>query len=135
MSDLFWMTDAQMARAFGNIFTNRNSLGWRDTPHKTLYYSCWKRWSEKGIFARTLLELADQGGATDTLMIDLPISRYTARPPACGAKRGARSADRADQGWHEHQTACRYGHQRPPIAVLHDRWPCLRLNRRGGAAG
>jgi len=56
------------------IFINRNGLRWRDAPaeygpHKTLY-SRWKRWSEKGVFARMLPELADQGGGTDTLMID-----------------------------------------------------------------
>lgn len=77
MSDLFWLTDAQMARLApffprshgkprvddrrvlsGIIFINRNGLRWRDAPaaygpHKTLY-SRWKRWSEKGIFARMM---------------------------------------------------------------------------------
>ena len=33
-------------------------------------YSRWKRWSENGIFARMLLDLADQGSETDTPMID-----------------------------------------------------------------
>jgi transposase len=71
MSDLFWLTDAQMARLepffpkshgkprvddrrvlSGIIFINRNGLRWRDAPsaygpHKTLY-SRWKRWSDKG---------------------------------------------------------------------------------------
>ncbi len=94
MSDLFWLTEAQMAclRPFfpkphgkprvddrrvliGMIFLNRNGLRWRDAPkeygpHKTLY-NRWKRWSEKGIFTRMLLEPADQGGGTNTL-IDLP---------------------------------------------------------------
>ncbi len=93
MSDLYWLNDDQMAKLepffpkshgkprvddkrvlSGIIFINRNGLRWRDAPadygpHKTLY-SRWKRWSEKGIFARMLLELADQGGETDTLMID-----------------------------------------------------------------
>jgi transposase len=74
MSDLFWLTDAQMARLepffpkshgkprvddrrvlSGIIFINRNGLRWRDAPreygpHKTLY-NRWKRWSDKGIFA------------------------------------------------------------------------------------
>ena len=92
MSDLYWLSDTQMAKLelffpkshgkprvddrrvmSGIIFINRNGLRWRDAPaehgpHKTLY-SRWKRWSEKGIFARMLLELADQGGGTDTLMI------------------------------------------------------------------
>jgi transposase len=56
----------------GIIFINRNGLRWRDAPaeygsHKTPY-SRWKRCSEKGIFARVLLELADQSGGTDALM-------------------------------------------------------------------
>ena len=72
----------------GIIFINRNGLRRHDgenanaigsTDHsnaeygspKTLY-SRWKRWSEKGISVRMLLELADQGGETDTLMIDAP---------------------------------------------------------------
>lgn len=66
MSNLFWLTDAQMARLkpyfpklhgkprvddwrilSGIIFINRNGLRWRDAPeaygpHKTLY-SRWKR--------------------------------------------------------------------------------------------
>ncbi len=71
MSDLYWLSDAQMAKLkpffpkshgkprvddkrvlSGIIFINRNGLRWRDAPaeygpHKTLY-SRWKRWSEKG---------------------------------------------------------------------------------------
>ena len=93
MSNLFSLSDAQMApltSSFpkshgeprvddrrmhsGNIFVNRNGLRWRDAsakygPHKTPY-SRWKRWIDKGIFARMLLELVDQGDETDTLMID-----------------------------------------------------------------
>ena len=95
MSDLYWLSDDQLAKLepffpkshgkprvddrrvlSGIIFINRNRNGlrWRDAPeaygpHKTLY-SRWKRWSEKGIFARMLLELADLGRENDTLMID-----------------------------------------------------------------
>ena len=86
MPDLFWLTDAQMARLepffpkshvkppvdarrvlSGIIFINRNDLRWRDAPrefgpHKTLY-TRWKRWSDKGIFARMMVGLAaDHGG-------------------------------------------------------------------------
>jgi len=80
MSDLFWLTDAQMARLepffpkshgkplvddrrvlSGIIFINRNGLRWRDAPqehglNKTLYKR-WKRWSDKGIFARMMAGL------------------------------------------------------------------------------
>ena len=72
MSELSWLSDAQMAKlgpffpkCHGNlrvddkrvlsgiIFIIFNGLRWRDAPaeygpHKTLY-SRWKRWSEKGI--------------------------------------------------------------------------------------
>ena len=82
MSDLYWLTDHQMAkpepffpkshrkprvddrRVLSRIiFINHNGSRWRDAPdaygpHKTPY-SRWKRWSEQGIFARMLLELAD----------------------------------------------------------------------------
>ena len=93
MSDLFWLSDEQMARLepffpkshgkprvddkrvlSGIIFINRNGLRWRDAPseygpHKTLY-NRWKRWSDKGIFARMFIELAKPGEETDTLMSD-----------------------------------------------------------------
>ena len=75
MTNLFWLTDVQMARLqpffpkshgkprvddrrvlSGIIFINRNGLRWRDAPReygppKTLY-NRWKRWSDKGVFAR-----------------------------------------------------------------------------------
>ena len=93
MSGLFWLTDQQMAKLSpcfpkshgktrvddrhvlsGIIFINRKGLQWRnapsaDGPPKTLY-SRWKRWCEKGIFARMLREPANQGGETETLMVD-----------------------------------------------------------------
>ena len=93
MSDLFWLTEAQMERLrpffplphgvprvddrrvlSGIIFVNRNGLRWRDAPmaygpSKTLY-NRWVRWSRKGIFARMLMELAAEGQETGTLMID-----------------------------------------------------------------
>ena len=75
MSDLYWLTDEQMARLqpyfpkshgkprvddrrvlSGIVFVNRNGLRWRDAPkdygpHKTLY-NRWKRWGERGVFLR-----------------------------------------------------------------------------------
>ncbi|WP_293974480.1 transposase [Sphingopyxis sp.] len=77
MSDLYWLTDGQIARLqpyfpkshgrervgdgrvlSGIIFVNRNGLRWRDAPReygpeKTLYKR-WKRWSDKGIFIRIM---------------------------------------------------------------------------------
>jgi transposase len=76
MSDVFWLTDAQMVRLglyfpkphgkpwvdnqhvlSGIIFTNRNGLRWRHAPreygpYKTLCTRR-KRWSDKGIFAKS----------------------------------------------------------------------------------
>ena len=81
MSNLFWLTDAQMARLelffpkshgrlrvddrrvlSGIIFINRNGLRLRDAPkeyapHKTLH-NRWKRWSDKGIFAQMMMGLS-----------------------------------------------------------------------------
>ena len=47
---------------------------WKDAPAaygppKTLY-NRWKRWSRMGVFARMLMELAQVGQDSDTLMID-----------------------------------------------------------------
>jgi transposase len=58
----------------GIIFVNRNGLRWRDAPavygpHKTLY-NRWFRWSQKGVFARILLELVRQEAETEMIMID-----------------------------------------------------------------
>ena len=58
----------------GMIFVNRNGVRWRDAPveygsPKTLH-NRWKRWSGKGIIARLLPGLAEQGDAGDMLMID-----------------------------------------------------------------
>jgi transposase len=93
MSNLFWLTDAQMARLepffpkshgkprvddrrvlSGIIFINRNGLRWCDSPkeygpHKTLY-NRWKRWSERGVFARILIGLAAEDPESKTVMID-----------------------------------------------------------------
>lgn len=93
MSDLFWLTDAQMARLqpffpkshgkprvddkrvlSGIIFINRNGLRWRGAPSEygppETLYNRFVRWSRKGVFARILNELARNGGQTDVLMID-----------------------------------------------------------------
>lgn len=111
MSDLYWLTEAQMKRLerffpkshgkprvddrrvlSGIIFINRNGLRWRDAPPeygppKTLY-NRWKRWSDKGVFARMLLELAGGGGRTDTLMIDATHLKAHRTASSLGLKKG-----------------------------------------------
>jgi len=93
MSNLFWLTDEQMAwlRPYfpkshgkprvddrrvlsGIIFINRNGLRWIDAPKeygppKTLY-NRWKRWSDMGVFARIMVGLASEGADHKTVMID-----------------------------------------------------------------
>jgi transposase len=115
MNDLFWLTETQMARLrpffpkshgkprvddrrvlSGIIFINRNGLRWRDAPAeygppKTLY-NRWKRWSDKGVFARILLELAKHGTATDTLMIDATHLKTHRTASSLGLKKGGADA-------------------------------------------
>lgn len=93
MSDLYWLTDEQMARLqpyfpkshgrprvddrrvlSGIVFVNRNGLRWRDAPsaygpHKTLY-NRWKRWGERGVFLRMMEGLAAADAEPRTVMID-----------------------------------------------------------------
>ena len=93
MSDLFWLSEAQMRRIepyfplshgvprvddrrviSGIIFVIRNGLRWRDAPrdygpHKTIY-NRFIRWSRLGVFNRIFAALAAKGGKTDRLMID-----------------------------------------------------------------
>jgi transposase len=93
MGSLFWLTDEQMARLrpffpkshgrprvddrrvlSGMIFISRNGLRWCDAPKeygppKTLY-NRWKRWSDKGVFARMMAGLASEAAAPKTVMID-----------------------------------------------------------------
>jgi transposase len=93
MSNLFWLTDAQMARLerffpkshgkprvddrrvlSGIIFINRNGLRRCDAPReygppKTLY-NRWKQWGDKGIFARMMEGLAAEAAVPKTVMID-----------------------------------------------------------------
>ena len=93
MSNLFWLTDAQLARLqpflpkshgkprvvdrrvlSGIIFKNCNGLRWCDAPKeygppKTLY-NRWKRWSDKGVFTRMMDGLAAEAGVPKAVMID-----------------------------------------------------------------
>lgn len=76
----------------GIIFINRNGLRWRDAPDaygpaKTLY-NRWKRWSENGVFARMLLELACESDRTDTLMIDATHLKTHRTASSLGLKKG-----------------------------------------------
>jgi putative transposase len=93
MSDLIWLSQAQMRRIepyfplshgvprvddrkviSGIVFVIRNGLRWRDAPkdygpHKTIY-NRFIRWSRLGVFNRIFAELAGKGPKPERLMID-----------------------------------------------------------------
>ena len=111
MSDLFWLTDAQMARmapffpkSHGKsrvddrrvlseiIFIIRNGLRWRDAPtaygpHKTLY-SRWRRWSGKCSFARMMAGPAAEHGEDETVMIDTTYPKAHRTATSLAVKKG-----------------------------------------------
>ena len=115
MSDLFWLSDEQMARLepffpkshgrprvddrrvlSGIIFINRNGLRWRDAPAeygaaKTLY-NRWKRWGDMGVFARMMLGLAQAGANPSTLMIDATYLKAHRTASSLRLKKGGASA-------------------------------------------
>jgi putative transposase len=93
MSDLIWVSEAQMRRIepyfplshgiprvddrrviSGIVFVIRNGLRWRDAPreygpHKTIY-NRFVRWSRLGVFDKIFSALAAEGGPPGRLMID-----------------------------------------------------------------
>ena len=113
MSDLYWLTNAQMARlepffpkSHGKprvddrrvlswiIFINHNDLRWRDAPaaygpHKT-HYNRWKRWSDKSVFARMMMGLAADHGEEQTVMIDATYLKAHRTATSMGVKKGGR---------------------------------------------
>ncbi|MFT8462226.1 IS5 family transposase [Acetobacter persici] len=113
MSDLYWLTDAQMERLrpffpkshgkprvddrrvlSGIIFVNRNGLRWRDAPreygpHKTLY-NRWKRWGAMGIFIRMMDGLAAGKAEPQTIMIDATYLKAHRTASSLRLKKGAR---------------------------------------------
>lgn len=111
MSNLFWLTEAQMARLqpffpkshgrprvddrrvmSGIIFINRNGLRWCDAqkeygPAKTLY-NRWKRWSRMGVFARMMEGLASEATEQKTIMIDATYLKAHRTASSLRAKKG-----------------------------------------------
>ncbi len=116
MSNLYWLTDAQMARLkpffpkshgkprvddrrvlSGIIFINRNGLRWRDAPReygpaKTLY-NRWKRWSDRGVFARMMHGLAAEAAVPTTVMIDATYLKAHRTASSLRIKKGAQTTD------------------------------------------
>ena len=114
MSDLFWLTEAQVARLepyfpkshgkprvddrrvlSGIIFINRNGLRWRDAPAEygpQTLYNRWKRWSDKGIFAQIMAGLAAEHGEEKTVMIDATYLKAHRTATSLAAKKGGVAA-------------------------------------------
>ena len=113
MSNLYWLSDAQMERMkpffpkshgkprvddrrvlSGIIFINRNGLRWCDAPKeygpaKTLY-NRWKRWSDNGVFARIMVGLATERAEHKTIMIDATyLKAHRTASSLCVKKGGA----------------------------------------------
>ena len=112
MSDLYWLTDEQMARLepyfpkshgeprvddrrvlSGIIFVNRNGLRWRDAPkdygpNKTLD-NRWKRSGDKGVFLRKMEGLAaPQASERKTVMIDATYLKAHRTASSLAVKKG-----------------------------------------------
>ena len=114
MSDLYWLTDEQMARLepyfpkshgkprvedrrglSGMIFVNRNGLRWRDAPkdygpNKTLY-NRWKRWGQMGVFTR-MMEGLSASAERKTVMIDATYLKAHRTASSLAVKRGISGA-------------------------------------------
>lgn len=111
MSNLFWLTEAQMDRLrpffpkshgrprvddrrvlSGIIFINRNGLRWCDAPYvygppKTLY-NRWKRWCGMGVFARIMEGLASEAAEQKTVMIDATYLKAHRTASSLAVKKG-----------------------------------------------
>ena len=115
MSNLYWLTEAQMQRLrpffpksrgrarvddrrvlSGIIFINRNGLRWCDAPveygpSKTLY-NRWKRWSDMGVFARIMMGLAEQAPDNKTISIDATYLKAHHTASSLRLKKGEKDA-------------------------------------------
>ena len=111
MSNLYWLTDAQMDRLrpffprshgkprvddrrvlSGIIFINRNGLRWCDAPKeygpaKTLY-NRWKRWGDMGVFARMMEGFSSEAATPKTVMIDATYLKAHRTASSLGVKKG-----------------------------------------------
>lgn len=154
MSDLFWLSDEQMARLkpffpkshgrprvddrrvlSGIIFINRNGLRWRDAPAeygpaKTLY-NRWKRWGDMGVFARMMLGLAQADADPSTLMIDATYLKAHRTASSLRLKKGARAPDRPHERRPQHEASCPDRSRWQAVALLPQRGSGQRLHRSG----
>ncbi|MEJ7935998.1 IS5 family transposase [Sphingobium sp. AN558] len=142
MSDLIWLSEAQMRRIepyfplshgvprvddrriiSGIIFVIMNGLRWRDAPFeygppKTIY-NRFIRWSRLGVFNKIFAGLAAKGGKPDQLMIDATHLKAL-RTAASLLKKGpvSRRIGRTKGGLNSKLHAVCDGNGRPLIMLL-----------------
>ena len=111
MSELFWLSEAQVERLrpffpksrgkprvddrrvlSGIIFIQRNGLMCKHAPKeygppKTLY-NRWTRWSRMGVFARIMTELAAEKQRIEMVMIDATHLKAHRTASSLGRKKG-----------------------------------------------
>lgn len=116
MSNLFWLTDEQMARLrpyfpkshgrqriddrrvlSGIIFVNRNGFRWCDAPKEygpsKMLYNRWKRWGDKSIFIQMMEGLAvPEAPELKTIMIDATYLKVHRTASSLRVKKGVRAA-------------------------------------------
>jgi len=115
---LLWLTDAQMARLepffaksqakprvddrlvlIGIIFINRNGLRWCDAPKEygppKTPYNRWKRWDDKGVFARMREGLASKVAVPKTVMIEATYLKAHRTATSMRSKKGDRMTNGA----------------------------------------
>lgn len=138
MSDLIWLSEAQMRRikryfllshgvprvddrriVSGIIFVIRNGLRWRHAPAaygppKTIY-NRFIRWSRLGVFNKIFAALAAKSGKPDQLMIEATHLKAH-RTAASLFKKGAVPPTYwTHQGRSELEAPCRLRWQRPTV--------------------
>ena len=76
------------------IFINRNGLRWFDAPKEyglsKSHSNRWKRWSDKGIFARMMDGLASEAAVPKTVMIDTTYLKAHRTASSLWSKKGGR---------------------------------------------
>lgn len=88
------MPRADDRRVFiGKFFINFNDLRWRYAPrdyalHKTLY-NHWKRWSDRGVFARIMTGSAAEAPDNKAISIDATSLKAHRMASSFGVKKGA----------------------------------------------
>ncbi|QFT48734.1 hypothetical protein FIU97_19260 (plasmid) [Roseivivax sp. THAF40] len=129
MSDLLWLSDAEMARlepCFPKSYAKPGLMAgvseWHYLhqlqrlavarrpkgvwTHKPLY-NRWKRWSDKGVFIRIMTGLAAEHGEETTVMIDAThLTSHRTASRLGGKIGGGWTSDWPNKRRHEYKAAC-----------------------------